>query len=208
VQTAAVEPRLITETGLAARVARVVEPAIHTMGFRLVRVKISAANGCTVQVMAEKPDGTIAIDDCEALSRMLSPVLDVEDPISSAYVLEVSSPGIDRPLVRASDFVRWAGHEAKIEMETPVAGRKRFRGRIEGVSGEDALVSVPTADGAGAESVALPIGGMAEARLVLTDDLIDAALGRKPGAGPKGKPGKARHKSNGAWKAPGTRQKE
>src|SRR5205809_4215772 len=123
------DDRLTHETGPALRVAQLVEPVLESMGFRLVRVKLS---GSTLQIMAERPDGTFSIDDCEQVSRAISPMLDVADVISSRYHLEVSSPGIDRPLVRASDFEAWAGHEAKIEMARPVAGRKRFRGALEG----------------------------------------------------------------------------
>ena len=122
------EQRLITETGVAARVASAVEPVAEDLGFRLVRVKVTPQNGCTLQIMAERPDGTMTVEDCEALSRALSPVLDVEDPMPQAYQLEVSSPGIDRPLARRKDFERWAGHEARIEMDVPLDGRKRFRG--------------------------------------------------------------------------------
>src|SRR6187549_3353007 len=110
------EPRLITEQGVAARVAAIATPVLTGMGYRLVRVRISGTSGCTVQIMAERPDGSMLIEDCEAASRALSPVFDVEDPIDREYRLEVSSPGIDRPLVRRSDFERYAGHEAKIEM--------------------------------------------------------------------------------------------
>ena len=105
--TQTIEPRLIEEAGVAARVARVVEPTIEGIVFRLVRVKVSAQNGCTVQIMAERPDGSMNVDDCEKISRALSPVLDVDDPVGVAYHLEISSPGIDRPLVRKSDFDRW-----------------------------------------------------------------------------------------------------
>ncbi|MBV6657989.1 MAG: ribosome maturation factor RimP, partial [Devosiaceae bacterium] len=109
-------PRLITETGVGARVAAIIEPAIETMGYRLVRVRVTGERGCTVQIMAERPDGTFTIEDCEAVSKDISPLLDVEDPIKSAYHLEVSSPGVDRPLVRVEDFARAAGHVAKIEL--------------------------------------------------------------------------------------------
>src|SRR3712207_6700809 len=119
--------RLITETGVAARVAAIVEPVIEDLGFRLVRVKVSGLNGCTVQIMAERPDGGRSVEDCETVRRAVSPVLDLENPIERAYHLEISSPGIDRPLVRSGDFERWVGHGAKIEMGTPVDGRKRFR---------------------------------------------------------------------------------
>ncbi len=126
------EDRIVSETGLDARVAHIVAPPINELGFRLVRVLISARDGCTVQIMAERPDGTMTVEDCEAVSRTIAPILDVEDPIDRAYRLEVSSPGIDRPLVRKSDFERWAGHVAKVELSRPLAGRKRFRGTLLG----------------------------------------------------------------------------
>src|SRR5436190_17770008 len=121
------EPRLITEQGIAARVAAIATPVLTGLGYRLVRVRVSGTSGITVQIMAERPDGSMAIEDCEAASRALSPVFDAEDPIEREYRLEVSSPGIDRPLVRHSDFERYAGHEAQIEMSVGIDGRKRFR---------------------------------------------------------------------------------
>ena len=130
------EPRLVIEPGVAARVAAVAGPVLEGMGYRLVRVKVSGEAGCTVQVMAERPDGTMLIEDCEAVSKALSPVLDVADPIDRAYRLEISSPGIDRPLVRRSDFERHLGHLAKIEMAVAHHGRKRFRGILERLDGD------------------------------------------------------------------------
>ena len=130
------EPRLIIEPGRAARVAALAEPVLAGLGYRLVRVRVSGSAGCTVQIMAERPDGSMAIEDCEAASRALSPVLDAADPIEGAYRLELSSPGIDRPLVRRSDFERYAGHVAHVEMAAPVEGRKRFRGVLLGVEGD------------------------------------------------------------------------
>ena len=171
------EPRIIAETGLEARIAHIVEPVVEGLGYRLVRVKLSAMNGATLQIMAEKPDGSMTVEDCEVLSRDISPTLDVEDPIERAYHLEVSSPGIDRPLVRRSDFVRWAGHEAKIELARLLDGRKRFRGRLAGVEGDDVVLELDR-DG-GPERVALPIADLAEARLVLTDTLIRESLSRQ-----------------------------
>ncbi|MET0606226.1 MAG: ribosome maturation factor RimP [Beijerinckiaceae bacterium] len=188
------EPRLIIETGLAARVAAIVEPPIEGLGFRLVRVKVTAMNGCTVQIMAERPDGSMGVDECEAVSRAISPILDVEDPIPNEYHLEISSPGIDRPLVRASDFARWAGHDAKVEMAVPAHGRKRFRGMIEGVEGETAILRNPEAQEGADPLWRLPIADIHEARLMLTDALIDAALGRT-GARPKPKPGDRQDRS-------------
>jgi len=172
------EPRLITEQGVAARVAAIAAPVLTGMGYRLVRVRVSAAQGCTVQIMAERPDGSMVIDDCEAASRALSPVFDVEDLIEREYRLEVSSPGIDRPLVRRSDFARYAGHEAKIEMEIAQDGRKRFRGILTGVEGEAAKLRRNDAAEGEPTDVLLPIAEMAEARLVLTDDLIRESLRR------------------------------
>ncbi|MGD9922124.1 MAG: ribosome maturation factor RimP [Pseudorhodoplanes sp.] len=174
-----VEPRMIAEPGLAARVAAVVEPVLEGMSYRLVRVRISAADGCTVQVMAERPDGTLTIDDCEVISHALSPVLDVADPIDRAYRLEISSPGIDRPLVRRSDFEKQVGHLAKIEMSVPADGRKRFRGILLGVEGDAVRIRHEDAKAAKAgenREFLLPIEDMAEARLVLTDDLIAESL--------------------------------
>jgi len=178
------EARLIEESGLAQRVARIVAPTLRSLGLRLVRVKISAADGCTVQIMAERADGSMSIEDCEQASGALSPALDVEDPIAQAYRLEISSPGIDRPLVRVSDFQRAVSHEAKIEMARPVDGRKRFRGAIERVDASDnplAHLRLAASDGE-AVSVALAIKDMAEARLVLSDALIRETLRREKAA--------------------------
>src|SRR6201747_2275759 len=130
------EPRLVVERGVAARVAAVAGPVLQGMGYRLGRIKTSAEAGCTVQIMAERPDGTMQIEDCEAISRALSPVLDIADPIERAYRLEILSPGIDRPLVRRTDFERYAGHLVKIEMAVAHQGRKRFRGHLGGVEGD------------------------------------------------------------------------
>jgi len=165
------EPRLITEPGRAARVAVLAEPVLASLGFRLVRVRISGFAGCTVQIMAERPDGTMNIEDCEAVSRALSPVFDVADPIEGSYRLEISSPGIDRPLVRRSDFDRYAGHVAQIEMQAPIDGRKRFRGELQGTEGECARIGCDDSN-----DILLRIDDMAEARLVLTDALVAESL--------------------------------
>ncbi len=174
------EPRLIAESGLAQRIGRAAEPTLRTLGLRLVRVKVSASQNATVQIMAERPDGIMTIDDCERASEALSPLFDVEEPVGGAYRLEISSPGIDRPLVRVSDFRRALGHEAKIEMAIPFAGRKRFRGALEAVEAEGsaaiARLRLAAEENSEATSVALPIADMGEARLVLTDDLVRAAL--------------------------------
>jgi ribosome maturation factor RimP len=171
------ERRLVIETGLAARIAALAEPVLMGLGYRLVRVRVSGRDGMTVQIMAERPDGSFTIEDCEAASRALSPSLDVEDPIPGGYRLELSSPGIDRPLVRRSDFKRALGHEAKIEMEIPVDGRKRFRGEITGTEGTDAMLRFVNSAGE-TQTARLPIGDMAEARLILSDALVAQSLKR------------------------------
>jgi ribosome maturation factor RimP len=172
------EPRLIIEQGVAARVAAIAGPVLEGLGFRLVRVRVSGTSGCTVQIMAERADGTMTIEDCEIASRALSPVFDLEDPIDREYRLELSSPGIDRPLVRRSDFTRYAGHEVKVEMAYAVDGRKRFKGLLLGVEGEAARLRRKDAADGEPGDVLLPIADMAEARLVLTDALITEALRR------------------------------
>jgi ribosome maturation factor RimP len=160
----------------------IAEPVIEQLGYRLVRVRVSGAEGCTVQIMAERLDGTMTVEDCEAVSRALSPVLDVADPIDRAYRLEISSPGIDRPLVRKSDFERYAGHVAKIETAVPILGRKRFRGVLIGTEGEAARIRCDdTAEGEEAE-ILLPIEDMSEAKLVLNDQLVTKALRREKSA--------------------------
>jgi ribosome maturation factor RimP len=168
--------RLTRETGVEARIAHIVEPIATDLGYELVRVKVSSLNGMTVQIMAERPDGTMTVEDCEALSRNISPALDVADPINREYHLEISSPGIDRPLTRAKDFQIWAGHEAKVEMEEAVNGRKRFRGVLLGVRDETAGIRLPEA--AGQLEWWLPMGSIGEARLVLTDALLRESLRR------------------------------
>jgi ribosome maturation factor RimP len=174
------EPRFVVETGVAARIARLTEPVLKDLGFRLVRVKMSAQAGTTVQLMAERPDGSMGVDDCEAVSEALSPVLDVADPVKVPYRLEISSPGIDRPLVRESDFERALSREARIEMRTGLDGRKRFRGLvgpIEGDGAERRVVLARNDAGPGEPArVGLVLADIAEARLVLTEALIRGAL--------------------------------
>ncbi len=173
------EPRLSQETGIAATVARIAAPVLRDLGFRLVRIKLSAQDGSTLQIMAEKPDGTLDVDDCAAISDALSPVLDVEDPLKQPYRLEISSPGIDRPLIRVSDFRRAIGFEAKIELHALMDGRKRFRGRIEALDEKGAPTLALTrldAKPGEPEEVRLPLADVADGRLVLTDDLIRETL--------------------------------
>jgi ribosome maturation factor RimP len=172
------EPRLVVEPGIAARVSAIAGPVLQQLGYRLVRIRISGEAGCTVQIMAERPDGTMLIDDCEAVSRALSPVLDVADPIDRAYRLEISSPGIDRPLVRRSDFERYAGHLVKIEMAVAHQGRKRFRGALAGVEGDKIRIRRDDAPAGEEADVVLTMEDIGEARLVLTDELIAESMRR------------------------------
>lgn len=172
------DDRIVRESGVDARVAVLIQPLLRSMGFRLVRVRLSGQNGLTLQIMAERLDGTMTVSDCEELSRAVSPLLDVEDVIDKAYHLEVSSPGIDRPLVRRADFAAWAGHVAKLETSVLVADRKRFRGRI-AAAAEEGVTVERDQPGYGEEpSVLLPWETISDARLILTDDLIREALAK------------------------------
>lgn len=168
--------RMQVETGVAARVARLVEPAIEEMGYRLVRVRLT---GTTLQIMAEHPDGSMTVGGCQDISRTISPLLDVNDPVSGKYNLEVSSPGVDRPLVRPEDFERWAGFEAKVELATPLAGRKRFRGKLEGFDNGEVRLFIPPPEKSGEDVlIGLDITAIGDARLVMNDELLKAASAR------------------------------
>ncbi|MBB3612947.1 ribosome maturation factor RimP [Rhizobium sp. BK602] len=170
------EPRLIVETGLDQRVAAIIEPVLVGMGFRLVRVRLMNQNGLTLQVMTERNDGTMDVEGCEEVSTAISPVLDVEDPIDKAYHLEVSSPGIDRPMVRKSDFQRWIGHLVKCETSILVDNRKRFRGKIAEVNDDGFTIERDQVAYGEEPKVTIPFSTLAEAKLILTDDLIRDAL--------------------------------
>lgn len=170
------EPRLIIETGLDLRIAEIIEPTLEEMDYRLVRVRLLNQNGLTLQIMCERNDGTMTVEDCEAVSTAISPVLDVEDPVDKAYHLEVSSPGIDRPMVRKSDFVRWAGHLVKCETSVLLDGRKRFRGKIAETNEEGFTLERDQIAYGEEPRVIVPYSALAEAKLILTDDLIRDAL--------------------------------
>lgn len=170
------EPRLITETGIDQRIAEIIEPVLTGMGYLLVRVRLSNQNGMTLQVMAEREDGTMTVEDCEAVSMAISPVLDVEDPVDKAYHLEVSSPGIDRPMVRKSDFTRWQGHLVKVETSILVENRKRFRGKIVEVDADGFKLKRDQIAYGEEPTVIIPFSALSDAKLILTDDLIRDAL--------------------------------
>ncbi len=159
----------------ATSIEHLISPSVEAMGFDLVRVSLSEGGERTLQVMAERPDGTMTVDDCAELSRAISALLDVEEPIKGNYSLEVSSPGIDRPLVRPNDFERFAGFDAKVELyeplkETPSGGQKRFKGRLLGL--DEARVGLDTAEG----RFWMPFDDIMTARLLLTDELVEASL--------------------------------
>ncbi len=157
---------------IARRVAQLIEPALGDMGFELVRVQFTGTTRRTLQIMAERVDGVaVTVDDCAEISRAVSALLDVEDPIAGQYLLEVSSPGLDRPLTRGKDFARFAGFVAKLETVMPVDGRKRFTGRIVGLTEDGAIAFAPEEGG----EIVVPFSNFARAKLVLTDELIKAA---------------------------------
>lgn len=169
---------LVARAAMDRRLAGIALPVAGSLGLELVRVRLMGGQRKTLQVMAQKPDGTMEVDDCARLSTALSAALDVDDPLADAYTLEVSSPGIDRPLTRLKDFADWAGFEAKIELSEPVDGRKRFKGVLQGTEGDEVLLQIE--EGAGTVTVGLRFDWLADAKLVLTDDLIRETLrGRK-----------------------------
>lgn len=170
------EARIIIETGLDRRIAEIIEPVLVALGYKLVRARLMNQNGLTLQVMAEKNDGTMTVTDCEEVSMAISPVLDVEDPVEKAYHLEVSSPGIDRPMVRKSDFTRWQGHIVKCETSILVDNRKRFRGKITDVDADGFTLERDQVAYGEEPRVKIPFNTLSEAKLILTDDLIRDAL--------------------------------
>ncbi len=172
---------LIAKTSIDMRLADIVRPVVEGMGFELVRLRLMGGNTPTLQVMVERPEGGIEVDECARISTELSAVLDVEDPIEDNYTLEVSSPGIDRPLTRLGDFARWEGYVAKLETGELIDGRKRFKGVLEGVEGDEVLIAIE--DQGKPVTIGLKFDWLAEARLVLTDELIAEAL-RTRKAGP------------------------
>jgi ribosome maturation factor RimP len=167
--------RFMRESGLAAEIASLAEPVIDELGLRLVRVKISAQGGTTVQIMADRANGAITVDECALISRRMSPLLDAHDPIPGGYTLEVSSPGIDRPLVRPSDLEDWAGFEAKVELKEMIDGRRRFRGILEGYEDGEARLRIALKNYDEPQIVGLPVALIGEAKLVLTDSLLKLA---------------------------------
>jgi len=160
----------LTQRDVTEQIADLITPSLEANGFELVRVMLTGGDQPTLQIMADRADETpITVDDCADISRVVSAILDVEDPIKGAYTLEVSSPGIDRPLVRRKDFERFAGFEAKVETGAPIDGRRRFRGRLLGVDGDDVRLALEEGE------AAIPLSAIDRAKLVMTDELLAAA---------------------------------
>ncbi|MDF1716511.1 MAG: ribosome maturation factor RimP [Antarcticimicrobium sp.] len=172
---------LIAKAAIDRRLAEIITPAIEDLGFELVRVRLMSGKSTTLQVMADRPDGGIEVDDCAEISNAVSAVLDVEDPILDAYTLEVSSPGIDRPLTRLKDFETYEGYEAKLETAELIDGRRRFKGMLAGVEGDEVLINIDE-DGAPV-TIGLTFDWLSDAKLVLTDDLIKEMLRQRKAAG-------------------------
>jgi len=171
---------LIAKTAMDRRLADIVTPVIEGMGFELVRIRLMGGNTRILQIMADKPEGGIEVDDCGEISIAVSATLDVEDPIEENYVLEVSSPGIDRPLTRLKDFEMWKGWEAKLETTELIDGRRRFKGTLGGVENEEVLI---TLDGDDEVTIGLQFDWLADAKLILTDQLIAEMLKQKKASG-------------------------
>jgi ribosome maturation factor RimP len=173
---------LIAKTAIDKRLAGILTPMIEGMGFELVRIRLMSGKTQTLQIMAERPDGSISVDECGQISTAVSALMDVEDPIEDNYALEVSSPGIDRPLTRLKDFDTWAGYEAKLETTEMIDGRRRFKGVLAGIEGDEVLVNLDT-DDADPITIGLQFDWLSDAKLVLTDDLITEMLRQRKDAG-------------------------
>ena len=172
---------LIAKTSIDRRLAEIITPVVEDMGFELVRVRLMGGNSKTLQIMAERPKGGIEVDDCAEISTAISATLAVEDPIEDAYTLEVSSPGIDRPLTRLKDFQTWEGYVAKLETDEMIDGRKRFKGALQGVDADEVLIEVDVHGEP--ETIGLRFDWLSDAKLVLTDDLIRDVLRARKDAG-------------------------
>jgi ribosome maturation factor RimP len=168
---------LIAKTAIDRRLAEIINPVIEGLGFELVRIRLMGGRTNTLQIMADRPDGGIVVDDCAKISTAVSAVLDVEDPLQDAYVLEVSSPGIDRPLTRLKDFDMWEGYEARLETSEMIEGRRRFKGILAGTEGTEVLLEIDEG------TIGLEFEWLSEAKLVLTEDLIAEMLRQKKAAG-------------------------
>ena len=173
---------LIAKTAMDRRLADILTPLIEGMGFELVRLRLMSGKTMTLQIMAERPEGGIEVDDCAEISTAVSALLDVEDPIEDNYTLEVSSPGIDRPLTRLKDFDTWQGYEARLETEELIDGRRRFKGVLAGVEDNEVLINLPS-DAGEDVTIGLDFDWLTDAKLILTDELITEMLRQRKAAG-------------------------
>jgi ribosome maturation factor RimP len=172
---------LIAKTAIDRRLAEIVTPAIEGMGFELVRIRLMGGRTPTLQIMADRPEGGIVVEDCARISTAVSAVLDVEDPIEENYTLEVSSPGIDRPLTRLKDFEMWADYEARLETSELIDGRRRFKGMLRGAEGDEVLIEIE--EGKETLTIGLKFDWLSDAKLILTDELIAEMLRQKKASG-------------------------
>ncbi|QDY71454.1 ribosome maturation factor RimP [Qingshengfaniella alkalisoli] len=172
---------LIAKAAIDRRMAEIITPVIEDMGYELVRVRLQGGKTSTLQIMADRPEGGIEVDDCAKISTAVSAVLDVEDPLTDAYTLEVSSPGIDRPLTRLKDFDMWQGYEAKVETTEMIDGQRRFKGELAGVEGDEILITIQ--QNGEPVTIGLEFEWLSDAKLVLTDDLIKEMLRQRKDAG-------------------------
>jgi ribosome maturation factor RimP len=172
---------LIAKTAIDRRLAAIVGPVIEGLGFELVRIRLMGGKTRILQIMADRPEGGIEVDDCAAISTAVSAVLDVEDPIEENYTLEVSSPGIDRPLTRLKDFDMWVDYEARIETTELIDGRRRFKGILQGTEGDEVLIEIE--EGGEALTIGLKFDWLSDAKLILTDDLIAEMLRQRKASG-------------------------
>ena len=172
---------LIAKTAIDRRLAEIVTPAIEGLGYELVRIRLQGGRTATLQIMADRPDGGINVDDCAKISTAVSAVLDVEDPIEDNYHLEVSSPGIDRPLTRLKDFDAWADYEARIETTELIDGRRRFKGTLAGTEGDEVLIELE--EGGELVTIGLQFEWLSDAKLILTDELITEMLRQRKASG-------------------------
>ncbi len=172
---------LIAKTAIDRRLAEIVTPAIEGLGFELVRIRLMGGKTRTLQIMADRPDGGIEVEDCARISTAVSAVLDVEDPIEEAYILEVSSPGIDRPLTRLKDFAMWDGYEARLETTELIDGRRRFKGTLAGTEDDEVLIEIE--EGGEAVTIGLKFDWLSDAKLILTEELIAEMLRQRKEAG-------------------------
>lgn len=173
---------LVAKAAIDRRLAEIVRPTIEAMGYELVRIRLMGGQRKTLQIMADRPEGGIEVEDCARISTAVGAVLDVEDPLDEAYTLEVSSPGIDRPLTRLKDFDAWQGFEAKLETAEAIDGRRRFKGTLAGTEGDEVLIEIVGPEGAPV-TIGLRFEWLSDAKLVLTDELIHEALKQKKPAG-------------------------